>query len=115
MDEKVRQKIEDLQILEQNLKSFLMQGQNINMGLSEISNAVSEINRTSDKVYKMVGSIIVGVDKKETLNELDEKRKLLELRNSSIEKQKKSIESRANELQVEIKKLIEKSPSESKQ
>jgi chaperonin cofactor prefoldin len=61
----------------------------------------------------MVGSIIVSVDKVKTIAELEEKKKLLELRNSSIEKQEKSISSRAQELQEEIKKILEKkSPSE---
>lgn len=114
MDEKARQKIQDLQILEQNLQSLLMQKQNMNLELSETSNALSEVIKTSDTVYKMVGSIIVAVDKTKTLSELEEKKKLLELRNTSIEKQEKSIESKAMELQVEIRKILEKPSSESK-
>jgi prefoldin beta subunit len=62
MDEKARQKIEDLQILDQNLQSLLMQKQSINLELSESSNALNEIHKTKDAVYKMVGSIIVSVD-----------------------------------------------------
>lgn len=115
MDEAARQKIQDLQILEQNMQSILMQKQNISLELSEAENALNEINKTSGPIYKMVGSIIVSVDKKSTLSELEEKKKLLELRNSSIEKQEKSIESRAMELQKEIKIILEKkSPSAQK-
>jgi prefoldin beta subunit len=115
MDEKARQKIQDLQILEQNLQSLLMQKQNNSLELSETSNALSEISKTKDSVYKMVGSIIISVDRTKTISELEEKKKLLELRNSSIEKQEKSIESRAIELQTEIKNILEKkSPSEKK-
>lgn len=113
MDEKARQKIQDLQVLEQNLQSLLMQKQNVSIELSESMNALTEIKNTKDNVYKMVGSIIVAVDKNKTVSELEEKKKLLELRNSSIEKQEKAIESRANELQNEIKNMLEKkSPSE---
>ncbi len=113
MDEKARQKIQDLQVLEQNLQSLLMQKQNVSIEMSEASNALAEIMKTNDSVYKMVGSIIVSVDKAKTISELEEKKKLLELRNASIEKQEKSIESRANELQKEIRQILEnKSPSE---
>lgn len=115
MEEKVKQKINDLQILEQNLRSLLMQKQNINIELGEVVNALSEIEKTKDSVYKMVGSIIISIDKNKTLEELREKKKLLELRSSSVEKQETAIESRAKELQGEIKKLIEnKSPSAAK-
>ena len=113
MDEKARQKIQDLQILEQNLQSLLMQKQNVSIELNESSNALAEISKTKDSVYKMVGSIIISVDKSKTISELEEKQKLLELRNSSIEKQEKAVQSRAEELHNEIKKILEKkSPSE---
>ena len=54
-------------------------------------------------------------DKKKTIEELEEKKKLSELRNDSIFKQEKIIETKARELQQEIKKLLEgKSPSTTK-
>jgi len=115
MDLETKQKIQDLQILEQNLQSILHQKQNINFELNESVNAIEEITKTNDLVYKMVGSIIVSVDKNKTLEELQEKKKILELRNSSIEKQEASIESRATILQAEIRKILEAhSPSTSK-
>jgi len=113
MDQETRQKIQDLQILEQNLQSILMQKQNIGLELNETVNALEEIKKTKDGVYKMVGSIIVSVDKSKTLEELEEKKKILELRSGSIEKQEESIGNKAMDLQKEIKKLLEsKTPSE---
>ena len=114
MDDKAREKIQDLQVLEHNLQSLLMQKQNLNIELSETENAIFEINKTTDSIYKMIGSIIVSVDKAKTLEELEEKKKLIGLRNSSVEKQEKSISLRATDLQNEIKKLLENSSSASK-
>ena len=115
MDALARQKIQDLQILEQNLQSLLVQKQNLQADLNETVNALEEVKKTNDSVYKMVGSIIVVVDKKKTLDELEEKKKLSELRSDSISKQENLIESKARELQQEIKKLLEnKSPTTSK-
>src|SRR3989344_4425015 len=105
MDAVARQKIQDLQILEQNLQNILIQKQNLQADLNETVNALEEVKKTTDAIYKMVGSIMVVVDKK----------KLSELRNDSISKQERLIESKARELQQEIKKLLEnKSPSTSK-
>ncbi|MBS3083514.1 prefoldin subunit beta [Candidatus Pacearchaeota archaeon] len=115
MDAVARQKIQDLQILEQNLQNILIQKQNLQADLNETVNALEEVKKTTDAIYKMVGSIMVVVDKKKTLEELEEKKKLSELRNDSISKQERLIESKARELQQEIKKLLEnKSPSTSK-
>ena len=114
MEAEARQKLQDLQILEQNLQGLLVQKQTIQADLSETLNALEEVKKTNDSIYKMVGSIMVVVDKKKTVEELEEKKKLSELRNSSIVKQEKLIETKARELQEELKKLLQKSPSESK-
>ena len=99
MDQLTKQKIQDLQILEQNLQSLLMQKQNMSIELNETTNALEEVKKSSDSIYRLVGSIIVSVNKEKTLEDLEEKKKLLELRNASIEKQESSIESRAVALQ----------------
>ena len=112
MEAQTRQKLQDLQILEQNLQNLLIQKQNINSELNETVNALDEVKKTNDLIYKMVGSIMVAVDKKKTIEELEEKKKLSELRNDSIIKQEKLIETKARELQEELKKLLQKSPSE---
>lgn len=115
MDQVARQKLQDLQVLEQNLQGLLLQKQTIQADLNETLNALEEVKKTQDTVYKMVGSIMVVVDKKTTLEELEEKKKISELRNDSITKQEKIIESKARELQQEIKKILEsKSPSTAK-
>ena len=114
MEAETRQKLQDLQILEQNLQNLLVQKQTIQEDLSEVLNALEEVKRTSDAVYKMVGSIMVVVDKKKTIEELEEKRKLAELRNASVVKQEKLIETKAHELQEELKNLLQKSPSTAK-
>lgn len=111
-DADVQQKLQELQVLEHNLQSLLMQKQTFQLELNETLNALEEVKKTNDTVYKMVGSIMVVVDKTQTLTDLEEKKKLLEMRTESISKQEQLIEGKAKELQGEIKKLLEKkSPS----
>ncbi len=112
MELEAQQKVQELQILEHNLQNILMQKQSFQIELNETLNAHAEVIKTNDAIYKMVGSIMVVVDKQQTLKELDEKKKLLELRNEALGKQEQIIENKAKELQSEIKNLLEKkSPS----
>lgn len=61
----------------------------------------------------MVGSIIVSVEKNSTIKELEEKKKILEMRNESLTKQEQLLETKARELQQELKKLLDKKTSSS--
>ncbi|MEK6757545.1 MAG: prefoldin subunit beta [Nanoarchaeota archaeon] len=112
IDAEAQQKFQELQMLEQNLQSLLMQKQNSQMELGETSNALDEVKKSNDTIYKMVGSIMVVVDKNHTIKELEEKKRILEIRSESIVKQERTVENKAREIQQEIKKLLEKnSPS----
>jgi len=57
---------------------------------------------------------IIDKYKGRTIEELEEKKKLAELRNASVVKQEKLIETKAHELQEELKNLLQKSPSTAK-
>lgn len=107
LDHEAQQKIQELQVLEHNLQNILMQKQSFQIELNESLNALEEVRKTNDAVYKMVGSIIVVVEKEKTIKELEEKKKLLEMRNDSLSKQEHMIETKAREIQQDIKKLLE--------
>ncbi|MGV8142596.1 MAG: prefoldin subunit beta [Candidatus Pacearchaeota archaeon] len=109
IDAEAQAKFQEMQIIEQNLQSLLMQKQNNHMELSETSNALEEVKKSSDIIYKMVGSIMVVVDKNHTIKELEEKKRVLEIRSESVSKQERTMETKAREIQSEIKKLLEKS------
>ncbi|MEK6846945.1 MAG: prefoldin subunit beta [Nanoarchaeota archaeon] len=112
LDAEAQHKLQELQILEHNLQNILAQKQAFQMELNESLNALGEVKNSSEQIYKMVGSIIVSVEKNATIKELEEKKKLLEMRNDSLTKQEQLLETKARELQHELKKLIDKkSPS----
>lgn len=101
--------IQELQVLEHNLNNILMQKQQFQLELGETSNALEEVTKTSEEIYKMVGSIMVKADKKKVTEELTEKKKILELRNESLNKQENLLESKAKELQDKLKTAMEDS------
>jgi len=112
LDAEAQHKLQELQILEHNLQNVLAQKQAFQMELNESLNALDEVKKSSEQVYKMVGSIIVSVEKNATVNELEEKKKLLEMRNESLAKQEQLLETKARELQQELRNLLDKkSPS----
>lgn len=109
-DSETTQKIREMQILEQNLHNVLMQKQAMQFELNETINALEEVKKTSEDIYKMAGQILIKADKALTISELEEKKKILELRTSAIEKQESLFESKAQELRKETEKLLSKTP-----
>ena len=100
--------IEELQILEQGFQNILMQKQTIQLEVNEISNAFEELKTADDEVYKVLGGIMIKADKQTLSKELAEKKKLLELRVSTIEKQEKIIDDKIQKLRQELTESFSK-------
>lgn len=97
------QKIAKLQLLEQNLQSFLMQKQNFSGQLMEVENALEELDKSKDdNAYKIIGSIMVSTTKSELKKDLNSKKEIIELRIKNIEKQEKKIKDQISDIQKEV-------------
>ena len=96
-----QEKIQEMQILEQRIQNLLLQKQSFQIELSETEGALGEI-QNSEEVFKIVGNIMLKSDKNSVNNELSEKKKLLELRINSIEKQEDAMEKKAETLRTEL-------------
>lgn len=95
------ERINQLSLYEQNLQQLLMQRQSFQSQLLEVSSAQKEA-AASSTVYKIIGNIMILSDKSAVDEELSERKKMLELRVASIEKQEKLFKSKAESLQNEI-------------
>ena len=102
------EKLQELQILEQNLSAFISQKQTSQIELNEVENALNEINNSPNELYKIVGNIMVKANPVDLKKELDEKKKILSLRVSSLEKQERIIEQKSSELRDELTSSAEK-------
>ncbi|GIU68571.1 MAG: hypothetical protein KatS3mg001_421 [Candidatus Pacearchaeota archaeon] len=96
------QKINEMQIIEQNLQNLLLQKQAFQVELSETESAKKEIEKTEGEVFKVVSNIMIKADKNEILEELSNKEKLLNLRIKSIEKQEEALKTKLESLQKEV-------------
>ena len=101
MTESSEEKIQQLQALEQNMQNFLMQRQQFQMQLVEVDSALDEI-KNKDSVYRIIGNIMVSSNKEDVKNELEEKKKLLEIRVSNLEKQEQRLKEKADKLREGI-------------
>jgi len=89
-----QEQIQEIQILEQNLQSLLMQKQAFQLELNETDSALHSLEKADDEVYKITGQILIKADKLDLKKELAEKKKLLELRLKAIENQESKITER---------------------
>lgn len=101
MSKEVEQKISQLQLIEQNLQNYLMQKQNLQNQLIEIESAQKELE-TAKKAYKIVGNIMVSSAKEDLVKDLNEKKKIVELRIKNLEKQEDKIKKKAEELKKDV-------------
>jgi len=102
MDTETSKKVQELQILEQNIQNFLMQKQVIQVELNEIINALEELKKSKDEAYKIISGIMIKSSPADLTKDLEEKKKLLDLRISSIEKQESILDKRSSDLKKEI-------------
>ena len=103
-DEKeTEEKLGQLQLVEQNLQSFLLQKQNLQMQLMEVESALIEIEKTNSP-YKIIGNVMVAAKKEDLKSELHGKQEMLKLRISSVEKQEEKLREKASKIQSEVLK-----------
>ena len=101
-------KIQELQMLEQNLQNLLMQKQAFQIELSETNAALREIEKSGDEVFKIIGNIMIQTEKPKIINELKEKQKILDMRTNSLEKQESEMTSQLEGLRDEVMKTMKK-------
>ena len=106
LDKETQEKIRELQGYEQTLQAILMQKQTFQIEETETENALSEISKSKDDVFKLVGNIMVKTDKKRIEEELKKKKELISLRLKSIDSQEKDITKKAEEIKKEVMKRL---------
>jgi len=107
-DAETKENMQKLHMLEHNLSNLLAQKQAFELELNETLNALEEIQKTTGDVYKVVGGIMLKTDKKQAIDDLQEKKKVGEMRLKALETQEKALETRANELKEETQKAMKK-------
>ncbi|MDO8467997.1 MAG: prefoldin subunit beta [Nanoarchaeota archaeon] len=95
-------KIQEIQILEHTLNQILMQKQAFDFELQETESALTELDSSGDDVYKIIGQLMLKTSKSLVKEELENKKKILELRTKNLEKQENQINDKIDSLKKDI-------------
>jgi len=94
-------KVNQLQLLQQNLQNILIQKQQFESQLIEVNSALVELENT-DKAYKILGKIMVSTKKEDLSKDLNDKKEIFDLRIKNLIKQEESIKKNIQEVQKEV-------------
>jgi prefoldin beta subunit len=91
-------------ILQQQLRNVLIQKETIKLQIAEIDSALSELEKTKEeKVYKVVGNVMVKKSKEEVEKELKEGKEDLQIRVESLEKIEKDLIEKIKNIEEKLK------------
>ncbi len=96
-----REKIEQLQLIEQNINALIGQKQQFQSQAMETESALSELDKT-EKAYKIIGNVMVETKLESLKQELSSKKEILDLRMKAIDKQEQNLRKKASEVQQEV-------------
>lgn len=112
---RVQERLLRLQQLQQTLQSILVQKQQVEIEVTEIEQASSELQKLADTavIYKSVGSLLVKSEKNKVTSDLNERKELLNMRTSVLSKQEERLRGQLKDLQTKLQRdLSQVSPSQ---
>lgn len=102
MDKETQEKLQELQFSEQNLQNILMQKQAFEIELNEVESAEEEVKNSNDEIFKITGQIMVKAKKEQLISDLNDKKRILNLRLKTLENQEKNIQEKVDKIKKEI-------------
>lgn len=102
----VQQRLLRFQQLQQTLQTVLAQKQQVEIELTEIEQAQSELQKLADDavIYKTVGSLLVKDEKARVTTDLEERKELLNMRVQVLGKQEERLRAQLKDLQEKLQK-----------
>jgi len=108
MQQATKEKIAELQSMEQKMENILLQKQNFASQLLEVENALAELQDVKGEAYKIIGNIMVSTSREDLKKDLSNRKEILDLRVTSLEKQEDKVKLESKKLQEEVMKDMKK-------
>lgn len=111
----IQERLLRLQQLQQTLQSVLAQKQQVEIELTEIEQALNELQKMTDDavIYKAIGSLLVKAEKTKITADLNERKELLNTRATVLGKQEQRLRPQIKDLQTKLQQdLSPVSPSQ---
>lgn len=103
MDAETQKKLEQMQLIEQQVQNLSSQKQEFQVRLSQ-SNSAMEHLEGKDDAYKIVGSLMVKEKADKLRRDLEKETKALSMKIEKLEKQEDKLGEKAQKLQKEVLK-----------
>jgi|SRR3989344_5065553 len=108
LDEETQRDIQELQMLEQGFQQLLMQKNAFSMEENETNLIIKEVEKTKGEVSRIIGNqVVIKSTKESILEEMRNKKGLIEKRIKSINEQEKEFSSKIESLREEVIKRIQ--------
>jgi prefoldin beta subunit len=109
----VQEQLAKLQQTQQNLQMIMAQKQQLELEQLETEKALVELNKANDDdaVFKHAGTILIKSNKKDLIEELEEKKELAKTKASLLAKQEERLKTGLKEQETKIQEMIKKQPS----
>jgi len=109
----VQEQLAKLQQTQQNLQMIMAQKQQLELEQLETEKALAELNKANDDdaVFKHAGTILIKSNKKDLIEELEEKKELAKTKASLLAKQEERLKTGLKEQETKIQEMIKKPPS----
>ena len=107
LDEETQQKIQQLQMMEQSFQQLLMQKNAFSMEATETDFIIKEVEKTKGEVSRIIGNqVVIKATKEEILEDMKNKKKLIDTRMKSIDEQEKEFSQKIEEIRKEVMEKI---------
>ena len=108
----VQEQLAQFQQTQQNFQSIMMQKQQLESEKLEIEKALEELKKASDdeSVFKHAGTIMIKSNKKDLIDELEEKVELAKTKAALLVKQEERLKTTLKEQETKIQEMM-KNPS----
>ena len=100
----IQQRLLRLQQLQQTLQGVMSQKQQLDLQLTEVEQAVSELEKLNETavVYKSIGALLVKAEKDKVTTELTERKELVKMRVNVLAKQEERLRTQVKDLQEKL-------------
>ena len=107
----LKEQLERYEQLQQNLQSVLVQKQQVDLEIIEISKALEELNKSADdvKVYKSAGTVMVSSNKADVVKNLTESKDLSNTKITVLNKQEERLKESLKEVQEKLDEAMKRS------
>ena len=104
----LQEQLSKLQQTQQNLQMIIAQKQQLELEQLETEKALVELNKANDDdaVFKHAGTILIKSNKKDLIEELDEKKELAKTKASLLTKQEERLKITLKEGETKIQEMI---------